>query len=688
MAKGIVGGRRFEHSPDVDWTQFLVDGSVGVIGDVVQYSPAADCPQFFHFTASLADCRPIFGQQCANRTCACGTDIDLAKDLSIKRALAVYSASNYDRKLFVSCSRAGYESHLSEVPRESGINNRIKGSEGALHHDNVALLWSPVTDTATGQEEMVPIELIYPMESGSRNTNTSRGQLSNVGLAADFSDGCPTYSGLIDIIKHIALRSTVTSGAAPPQIRVETLSDFNYEQVAKLERCGLNISLLDLSASLGVPIVMAVGQSIASGMSRAWYGIGASSIPDEAVLQAIEDVAHAFIVELECAVHHEAFDLPAKQSERTGGHWIDTEALLSSTARLDFQKLPDALADDSRESVVATLSTSLAKVGHRVLVADLTPDDLSSLGLCAVRVLIPDHDVLEAMRSIDSPKIEGGITKSCATAGSVSESALVKALPEWVDCDLTSRGSFRHGQDREVSTWELFHENSKISSSDTVFDSPRGHWAPRFMERRRRFVLYPSLNLPMVEQPKAEALDQDAINGKRLLRGMTVNTLSQLLNYIRSPLSVGPTEEDEPYSSFSPRKASLSLFFHCIHIEGVPAGIYFVDPYSTTVRSLNPGGHTEKIQLAMFNDREAGSSELQVFVTADFTDSGLRHGEREYRNTLLQAGELTQIFKYGALRLGLIARVVHNFSDDQLQRCLGLNGIREVVLSALLVSSP
>ena len=79
---------------------------------------------------------------------------------------------------------------------------------------------------------------------------------------------------------------------------------------------------------------------------------------------------------------------------------------------------------------------------------------------------------------------------------------------------------------------------------------------------------------------------------------------------------------------------------------------------------------------------QAGATFL---IAADLESASARYGERAYRHLLLDAGAYAQRLYIAAETIGLAARNLAAFTDDDLNELVGFDGRRHAVLHLTVV---
>ena len=96
--------------------------------------------------------------------------------------------------------------------------------------------------------------------------------------------------------------------------------------------------------------------------------------------------------------------------------------------------------------------------------------------------------------------------------------------------------------------------------------------------------------------------------------------------------------------------------------------------------SVRRGEFGTALRRASLNQRKAEEAGAAFLILGDVESTSARRGERAYRHLLLDAGALAQRLYLAAETLGLAARNLAAFTDDDLNALVGFDGRRHAVL--------
>ncbi|MDB5072614.1 MAG: Ribosomal protein methylthiotransferase accessory factor [Candidatus Eremiobacteraeota bacterium] len=388
---------------DANLASRFIDERIGIVGELREVGIAPGDPDFVHFFARAADTASLSGHANFSTGGGASADRPAAAMKAIGEAVERYCAALYDvadfpltsaRDADIACvSPAAFALHGSEQYDSPGF-------PWVRFDDDTVVRWTQTVDVITGRPAWVPAAFVwlpYTYERGSEDTPI--GQPISTGLAAHRSYERAAVSGLCEVIERDAFTIAWLSRAALPQLRVETLSDANYDLVERLEATGDHVVLLDATLDTGVPAIIAVLQSEAPDRPAYVVAAAADADPEVAVRKALEELPHTrrysqrIKDELDPIADDGVFDHVTTQIDHlnfAAGHEHRPyfTFLFASKQRRSFDELNN-LSTGVPATELALLASRVESVGHRVLVADLTSEDVAACGMRVTRTVIP-----------------------------------------------------------------------------------------------------------------------------------------------------------------------------------------------------------------------------------------------------------------------------------------------------------
>ncbi len=128
------------------------------------------------------------------------------------------------------------------------------------------------------------------------------------------------------------------------------------------------------------------------------------------------------------------------------------------------------------------------------------------------------------------------------------------------------------------------------------------------------------------------------------------------------------------------RSPDVALYLVAHRVSGLDAGLYRYAPQADRLSPLRSGDLRERLVDACLGQQKAGSAAVAFVMVGGLERARARAGDRSYRDLLLEAGGVGQRIYLAAEALGLAARNLAAYRDDDLNELLGVDGRREAAL--------
>jgi len=129
----------------------------------------------------------------------------------------------------------------------------------------------------------------------------------------------------------------------------------------------------------------------------------------------------------------------------------------------------------------------------------------------------------------------------------------------------------------------------------------------------------------------------------------------------------------------------LDTYVAAARVVGLVPAIYHYNPVAQQLERLNARDPVDVVDRGFFGQEMARQAAAVIILVASFDRTVVKYGERGYRLVLLDAGHAAQNLLLTAEQLDLDAVAVGGFHDDALASDLGLDGISEAPVHAVLV---
>ena len=380
----------------------VIDERVGIVRQIELVPREAGAPDFFHVAGKACNTAAFVRQTNFANTGGASAELDVAVAKAVGEAVERYASAIYDHDDLPLFSRVEAPFPCL-IPEEFALYSarqyETPDFPWVRFLDTTPVRWTKGTDLTTGQTCGVPAAMVFmPYQYYCQSGEVPIAQPISTGLAAHLGWSRAAVSAICEVIERDAFTITWQGGLARAQLRVETLSDRNYDLVERFERTGSAVTILDITTDIGIPTVLSVLQSTADHAPALVVAAAADPDPEHAVRKSLEELAHTrrYSQQVKDQVPRLA---PGDHKKVVGqvdhlNYWCDhanaerAEFLFRSSTRIDFDDLPSPATGDP-ERDLRMLVASISRVGHRTVVCDLTTPDVAELGFSVVRAVVP-----------------------------------------------------------------------------------------------------------------------------------------------------------------------------------------------------------------------------------------------------------------------------------------------------------
>src|SRR6266511_241674 len=381
----------------------LVDDHVGVINSVSEIRTEAGGPQFFHFSAQLCNTLAIRGYPNCGRTSAAAARRDVAVINAVTDAVSSYCATlrseEKDKRPVTSANSASFSCvPPCDFALFSNQQYREPGFPWVPFDEDTPVHWAPTLDLQRGEVMFVPSAMIFlPYAPLAQRGEAPIVPHTSTGLACHWNPARAALEAICDVIECDALALFWQCRLVLPHLRIETLSDTNYDLVARFERCGSSVNLLKVELDLGVPTFVAVLTNSSPLSPARVFAAGTGLDPEQAIRKCLENLAHVHYYCQLIQTHWRRRSQDPNDVLIHSDHlnyWCDhrnaglINFLLSSPDRLEFDNLKRLAVGDPQKDLAALLRR-IQSNGYRILLADITSPDIKTMGLSVLRAVIP-----------------------------------------------------------------------------------------------------------------------------------------------------------------------------------------------------------------------------------------------------------------------------------------------------------
>jgi ribosomal protein S12 methylthiotransferase accessory factor len=260
--------------------------------------------------------------------------------------------------------------------------------------------WTAVLDPVTGETVYVPVAMVFLFTHGLKmNGEKPIAQSVSTGLACHLDPVRAAISAICEVIERDAFTITWQAMLPRPRIHTETLSEHNRNLLYRFERTGCQVALFYLRMDHRIPTVLAVSQSRGRETPALAFAAAANLDPEQAVRRSLEELAHTLpLAQWIKKSAHRLRPSPRYQNVVSlhdhANLYCDarnarlTDFLFSTQQRIGFDEIENISTANLKKDL-KTLCDEVRRVNHRVLLADVTSDDVRQVGLAVIRAVIP-----------------------------------------------------------------------------------------------------------------------------------------------------------------------------------------------------------------------------------------------------------------------------------------------------------
>ena len=391
-----------------DSLPFILDPKVGIINNLMEHPLEVDSPSFFRFNGTAANTK-AFGEY---RNFAVGggaaTTRELALAKTVGECIERYCAAIYDKERFPLFT-------YNEAPFKCVHPNRFALYSAAQYNDpnfdadeftvDSPVRWIETLNLADQSRIHVPASMVFvPYFFYLNGAETPIVQPISTGLSCHCSYEESVVGGICEVIERDNFMITWQAKLSRTKIRKDSLSPENKDLVRRFESVGYEIHIMDISNESKITGILAVAIGKKSNFVPLVVAASVSLSPETAVRKALEELAHteryAYQIknELPRIEPVEDFDNILGQVHHVN-YWSNPDVsphaafLYSSEKYMDFDDLTDFSQSTPKEEL-ETLVSIIKDTGFDVLAVDITTEDIRSLGMTVVRVIIPGYHPL------------------------------------------------------------------------------------------------------------------------------------------------------------------------------------------------------------------------------------------------------------------------------------------------------
>lgn len=385
-----------------DMMDYLIDERVGVVRHLIEVKRDAGAPNLFSFYARACDVSALCSQRNFPDAGGASSDRQLAMAKAVGEAVERYCAAFYDPQAlpFYSYGTAPF---LCIPPDRFALYSRKQHQQNdfpyARFDHNTPIRWTPTIDLTTCTEHFVPAATVYvPYLYDKALGEAPIMQSISTGAACHCSRSEASVSAICEVIERDGFMIAWQARLSMPHILIETLSDKNRDLVARYERTGASVNILNITMDHGIPTILSVLRNKQSDAPAFVFAAAAHLDPEQAVRKSLEELALTRRLAQELKMQMPCIDATNFENvtnqdghirlfcEQTSAPYA--EFIFSSTKFTAFEEIPN-FSQGSPDLDLKVLVEKINAIDFQVLLADLTTPDIRDLGLYVARAIIP-----------------------------------------------------------------------------------------------------------------------------------------------------------------------------------------------------------------------------------------------------------------------------------------------------------
>ncbi|MEW6366122.1 MAG: YcaO-like family protein [Acidobacteriota bacterium] len=381
----------------------VVDGRVGIVKSLEERPAEPGAPAFHHVYSHACNTACFAGYENFRHNGGAAATLERAVAKAVGEAVERYCSAIYDHTALTVCpaESAPFECidpAVLELYRPEDYSRPDFPWTQCL--PSTPVRWTRCVDVLAGREIHVPAAMVHlPYYFHPANEDPPIMQPISTGLACHMGAFGAACAGVYEVVERDAITIAWQAELPLPHVIPETLIAESYDLVERFERVGFRVTILDATMDHGIPTILSVLLSDVETQPAVVVAGAAHLDPERAMRASLEELAHtrrySHLIKSYSPLKEAGLDYQeVKNQVGHLGYWAEHENrhkigfLLRSEERVDFGEIPCLDTGHPRENLLV-LCRRIESVGCRVLVADLTTDDVRDLGFAVVRAVVP-----------------------------------------------------------------------------------------------------------------------------------------------------------------------------------------------------------------------------------------------------------------------------------------------------------
>jgi len=206
------------------------------------------------------------------------------------------------------------------------------------------------------------------------------------------------------------------------------------------------------------------------------------------------------------------------------------------------------------------------------------------------------------------------------------------------------------------------------------------------------FDLFAAQKIKLPEPKFKGLVFEEALRKRRSVRGYSkeVLTLDEISQLLFSAQGVTTTYYGHKLRT-APSAGALypfEVYLLVNRVEGVKSGIYHYLADEHSLELVKEGDFRDKIKNAALGQEPVAQAGAVFILTAVFERTTRKYGERGYRYIHIEAGHIGQNILLEATSLGLGSVPIGAFSDEQVDKMIGIDTKKQSTVYLIPVGKP
>lgn len=218
---------------------------------------------------------------------------------------------------------------------------------------------------------------------------------------------------------------------------------------------------------------------------------------------------------------------------------------------------------------------------------------------------------------------------------------------------------------------KTFHINSKLFSQTSKKIACR-----KFNEYNELKIVASKKNFKLKKEEAGNNTLYNSLENRSSYRNLEIrvpidlSTLSNLLIYAYSSVP-GNSKFIRAIPSAGGRYP-VSLYLISFNVINLQNGIYYWDPFNSTLCLIRDGNFRNNLKNAInnYNQKDVEYCSFAIIITADIDKTCSKYGDRGYRFVCMDVGSVSQNFYLLSNHLKIGTRAIGGFFDDEIKNII------------------